>query len=139
MDIDAKYVRTLAPAGSTANFTSIAGNSHRYFWLSIDLIEALLEQGIKVFEKLKVQDANGNSEIELTLQNFNSNNNGIEYDDNEVVVKDHEAIRAKELKESKEEDLKNIGLEIKKAMDKRMSKFTFTASGESMIEEDGEF
>jgi hypothetical protein len=50
--ITAKNVRTLAFGGGVANFMGITGNSHKYFWLSTDLIKLMLDRHIKVYERL---------------------------------------------------------------------------------------
>ena len=51
-EITAKNVRTLAPGGGVANFMGITGDSHKYFWLSTDLIKLMLDRHIRVFERL---------------------------------------------------------------------------------------
>ena len=80
MAITAKYVRTLAPGGAALNFVGITGNSHRYFPVSTTLIEKALRRGVKVYELVETLDAENNvtatSEIELTLENFESDNGG---------------------------------------------------------------
>lgn len=50
--ITAKNVRTLAFGGGVANFMGITGNSHKYFWLSTDLIKLMLDRHIKVYERI---------------------------------------------------------------------------------------
>lgn len=50
--ITAKNVRTLAFGGGVANFMGITGNSHKYFWLSTNLIKLMLDRHIKVYERL---------------------------------------------------------------------------------------
>jgi hypothetical protein len=50
--ITAKNVRTFAFGGGVANFMGITGNSHKYFWLSTDLIKLMLDRHIKVYERL---------------------------------------------------------------------------------------
>lgn len=145
MSVTAKFVRTLAPAGSTANFTAITGNSHRYFWLSTELIKSMLKKDVRAFERLKEATEDGVKDIELTLENcMEANSNCVEFNknSNDVVVKDYELKRAEELKEINEEFLENMGMEIKNELDKKVEKYNkkhsveITASGEQMTEEE---
>lgn len=148
MSVTAKFVRTLAPAGSTVNFTAITGNSHRYFWISTELIKSMLEKDIRVFERLKENTEEGVKDTELTLENYaEENTNCVKFDEdsNDIVIKDYELKRSEELQETHEEFLENIGLEIKSELDKKIEKYNkkhpsteITASGEQMTEEDGE-
>lgn len=124
MAFDAKYVRTLAPAGGVINFISITGNSHRYFWIASSAIKLMLDRGIKVFEKLKKADKDGNTEIELTLENYNTNNSGEEFDETAgyIVVKNLEEERANELKKLQEEFLEEMGLKIAEELEEKVKK-----------------
>lgn len=125
MAVDAKYVRVLSPAGKTVNFTAITGNSHRYYWLTSDLIKTMLDKKIRVFEKLKAVDASGKTEIELTKKNFDSNNNGKEYDatSGEIVIKDLEKERALELKKYQEEFLEELGFAIAEQLEANVTNY----------------
>lgn len=147
MAVNAKYVRVVADAGMTANFMSIAGNSHRYHWLSSELIKAMLDKGINVYEKLAEPAEDGSIEVELTEENYTSDNSGIVFNEasGAVVVQDLEKERADYLQEVHEEFMEKLGLEIKDQLEEKVEKYNKqhpvsgpTGSGETMTEEEEE-
>lgn len=115
-EITAKNVRTLAPGGGVANFMGITGNSHRYFWLSTDLIKLMLDRGIRVFEENEDPEV---KEVELTLENYNQDTGGATLDEDSdiVVIQDLEGQRQAMYDAEKEEWLAEVGKNIKERQD----------------------
>lgn len=75
-EITAKNVRTLAPGGGVANFMGITGNSHKYFWLSTDLIALMLSREIKVYERLAPTEVQDTDEEGTPLWQWTSEETG---------------------------------------------------------------
>ena len=115
--ITAKFVRTLAPGGATLNFTGITGNSHKAVAMPLTLIKKALDRGVKVYELIEIKDEDneviGYEDLELTEENYASDNGGKEVTASNNIVpdveKEREDIHAAEMAER----LAEKGLEIK--------------------------
>ena len=167
-EITAKNVRTLAPGGGVANFMGITGDSHKYFWLSTDLIKLMLDRHIRVFERLAPTEEQAtnedgellwyyvdtetggtvtiasdtepvpgegdipagveinpvmveveNGEVELTEENYTTDNGGetLEEDSDVVVIQDLEGQRQDQYDTEMEAWLEEIGKTIKDRQD----------------------
>ena len=122
--IRAKYVRLESPAGTVANFQGITGKNHKLVWISMDLIKVLLDKGVKVYEfipgestedpETHVITTTENSEILLTLENYEDSNGGKEFTENDVIVTDLEKERNVKLKEIEEN---NLNLRVKEIIE----------------------
>lgn len=117
-EIAAKFVRTLAPGGATLNYTGITGNSHKAVAMPLSLIKKGLERGVKFYELIEEKDDDGNvtgySEVELTLENYDSDNGGKAVEATNNVVPDVEEERKTIHDQEYADRLAEKGLEIKK-------------------------
>lgn len=112
-EIKAKFVRTVAPAGVSINFTGICGNSHHYYAVDISLIKLMLERGVLVYEKLEEPAEDGSTEVLLTLDNYNTDLDGQEISSSEVIVPNIEKQIQDTHTAERTEFLREKGLEIK--------------------------
>ena len=139
-DINAKFVRILAPGGVTLNFTGITGNSHKAAAMPVTLIKKALDRGAKVYELIEEKDKEGNvigySEVELTEENYTANNGGKEVTATNNVVPDIEKERIETHAAEFQERLEQKGLEIKERQEALAAAVLGTA--EATIEAGGE-
>ena len=145
-DINAKFVRILAPGGVTLNFTGITGNSHKAAAMPVTLIKKALDRGAKVYELIEEKDKDGNvtgySEVELTEENYTADNGGKVVEPTHNVVPDIEKERIETHAAEFQERLEQKGLEIKERQEALAAEVlgtaeaTVEAGGDSMQEEE---
>lgn len=135
-DIKAKIVRTLAPAGVAANFMGITGNSHHYYPVEITLIEKMIKRGVLVYELLAEESENGETEVLLTLENFDQDNSGKQLEENIAIVPDLELAIANTHAEEKEAFLEEKGKEIKDKQTETYNDFFDIEEEESTSDDD---
>ena len=136
-DINAKFVRILAPGGVTLNFTGITGNSHKAVAMPVTLIKKALDRGAKVYELIEEKDEDENvtgySEVELTLENYTADNGGKEVTASNNVVPDIEKDLAELHAAEFQERLEQKGLEIKERQDELAEYTLFSIGSESSV------
>jgi hypothetical protein len=139
-DVKEKFVRIEAPAATVANYISQCGNTHVQVAAPVSIIEKLLKQGAKVVEVKEIKDSQtqevtGYEEIELTLENYKSDNGGMPVPEGVSIPPDIEdEVAAKHAAEAAAR-LTEIGKEIKKAQDKKQEEFFPTQTEEGEDEE----
>ena len=131
-DINAKFVRILAPGGVTLNFTGITGNSHKAVAMPVTLIKKALDRGAKVYELIEEKDEDENvigySEVELTVENYATDNGGKEVTASNNVVPDIEKELAELHAAEFQERLEQKGLEIKERQEE-LAEYTLLSIG----------
>ncbi len=136
-DINAKFVRILAPGGVTLNFTGITGNSHKAVAMPVTLIKKALDRGAKVYELIEEKDEDENvtgySEVELTLENYTADNGGKEVTASNNVVPDIEKELAELHAAEFQERLEQKGLEIKERQEELAEYTLFSIGSESSV------
>lgn len=115
--ITAKSVRIVVPAGVTINYAGQTGDSHRvhYLNLPVSIIKKLLERGAKVYEvkDVEVDHVATIEEVELTLENAETDNGGRAVPADATLTVDVEDEVAEKHAEEAEARMEAIGLEIK--------------------------
>lgn len=138
-EITAKFVRTLAPGGATLNFTGITGNSHKAVAMPLTLIKKALDRGVKVYELIEVKDEDENvigyEDLELTAENYASDNGGKKVTASNNVVPDVEKEREDTHAAEFAERLAEKGLEIKAKQEALAAQNTTTTEEEGSVEE----
>lgn len=90
MSVNAKMIRTLAPAGTSINFMSICGNSIFDYPCPVSMIKTMIERGIRVYEQLDTPAEDGSTEVLLTLENYDKDNGGVEVPEDAIIIPDIE-------------------------------------------------
>ena len=125
-EIKAKKVRLLAPGGGVLNFVGVTGNSHFAYPVSTTLIKTALERKIRVFETLATPAEDGSTEVELTLENYASDNGGATVAETDCEVPDIEKEVSDLHADEAVEWIKKKGREIKARNDAAAAADTVT-------------
>lgn len=131
-EIKAKKVRLLAPGGGVLNFVGVTGNSHFAYPVSTTLIKTALERKIRVFETLATPAEDGSTEVELTLENYASDNGGAVVAETDCVVPDIEKEVSDLHADEAVEWIKKKGREIKARNDAAADTVTGGAGNDSV-------
>ena len=131
-EIKAKKVRLLAPGGGVLNFVGVTGNSHFAYPVSTTLIKTALERKIRVFETLATPAEDGSTEVELTLENYASDNGGAVVAETDCVVPDIEKAVSDLHATEAVEWIKKKGREIKARNDAAADTVTGGAGNDSV-------
>lgn len=134
-EIKAKVVRTLAPAGVSINFVGICGNSHHYYPTDITLIKLMLDRNILVYEKLAEPAEDGSTEVLLTLENYDQDNDGEEVAEDAVIIPNIEKQIQDAHAAEREDFLAEKGLEIKDKQEKTYKEYLNIPDEEPIDEE----
>jgi hypothetical protein len=118
-DVKAKKIRIVGTAKyGSVNFSCQTGDSHHYYWVSAELIKAMLEKNYIVYEQSATE---GEPDIILTLDNYNKPTGGYVITDDQIpglsVVPNIELEVARTHEAEKEEFLRRKGMNIKAQQD----------------------
>lgn len=89
-DIKAKMVRTLSPAGVSINYTSLCGDSHFPYAVTVTSIKKMIERGVLVYEQIAAAEGEEPTELLLTMENYDKENGGEVVPENANIIPDIE-------------------------------------------------